>query len=391
MTVENPTNKTAPANGDGIVVAFPYTNIKLINSTATAANDLLVYIIDNTGALVLQTIVTDYSQTYDDATEAGTITFVTPPDADQQVFAIRERVQTQPFDVPINADFDAEKQETMVDNMSIQISDSQEKIDRSLKLPETFTGVFEATELPVDDELLVYSGTAGEMLNSGVTLTTLNAGATNAAASAVAAASSASAASTSEGNAATSETNAAASAVNAADSAAGVNLPSITGGDATKRLEVNSAEDGYVLVENKIEAVSALFSTNQTIVSSSEVLEFKGDSTGAIDPDSYFDNTNFRFKPTVASTWLITVEPSASVTTAANGSVLLRKNGGVITGGNISFFPAVINKVLPLGTATSIVSFNGSTDYVDVLASVSGLGTSTWGSSQNRFIAMRLS
>lgn len=239
MTVENSANKTTPANGDGVNDEFGYT-IKLINTTATAANDLDVFLIDAAGVLTLQTIVTEYTQSYDDDTESGTVTFVTPPSATEQVFMIRERVLTQPFDIPVNSDFDAEKIETMSDNMAIQISDLNENIDRSLKLPATFTGTFQATEIPVDDELLVFVGTAGTMENSGVTLTALQAGETAAAASAAAAALSETAAATSETNAATSETNAATSATDAANSAAGVNLPPITATDTGSILQVNA-------------------------------------------------------------------------------------------------------------------------------------------------------
>lgn len=54
-------------------------------------------------------------------------------------------------------------------------------------------------------------------------------------------------AATSESNAATSESNAATSETNAANSAAGVNLPSIVGGDVGKQLRVNVGETGYEL------------------------------------------------------------------------------------------------------------------------------------------------
>ena len=249
MTVQNSANKTVPANGDGVNKDFGYT-IKLINSTATAANDLDVFIIDAAGDLTLQTIITDYTQTYNDSTESGTVTFITAPTSTpfEQVFMIRERVLTQPFEIPVNSDFDAEKIETMSDNMAIQISDLNENIDRSLKLPATFTGTFQATQDPVDDNLLVFSGTTGTMVNSTTTLTTIVAGATNAAASATAAATSATNAATSETNAASSATASASSATDAANSAAGVNLPSITVTDTGSILQVKADGTAYELL-----------------------------------------------------------------------------------------------------------------------------------------------
>ena len=234
--------------GDGITVAFPYA-IKLINSTATSQNDLTVYVQDNTGTLQLKTIVTDYTQTYDDETENGTITFLTATASDEFVFAIRERVQTQPFDIPINSDFDAEKIETMVDNMSVQVSDLDEQVDRSLKLPETFVGQFDVTEAPVDDNLLVYTGTAGSMKNSGTTLTDIITGATDAAASAAAAASSASAASTSASNASTSASSASTSASNASTSASAASTSETNAGDS----ETNAAASAAAAEVAKIE------------------------------------------------------------------------------------------------------------------------------------------
>lgn len=214
MTVQNPGNKTTPQNGDGVTLIFSANDIKLIDPKT----DLLVYIIDNTGVLNLQTVDVDYTIDYDDDTEDSVLTFAIAPAADEQVFAIREREQTQPFDIPINSDFDAEKIETADDNLSIQISDIQEQVSRSLRLPETFTGDFVANQEPVDDNLLVFVGTDGTMTNSGTTLTDIVSGATDAAASAAAAAASAANAATSESNASTSETNAAASAAAAATS-----------------------------------------------------------------------------------------------------------------------------------------------------------------------------
>ena len=71
---------------------------------------------------------------------------------------------------------------------------------------------------------------------------------TNSGASETAADASETAAGLSETAAALSETNAAASETAAASSAASINLPTISGGDTDKILEVNAAEDGYDLV-----------------------------------------------------------------------------------------------------------------------------------------------
>ena len=90
--------------------------------------------------------------------------------------------------------------------------------------------------------------TAADVITAAASETAAGISETNAGASETAAAASETAAGLSETAAALSETNAGVSETNAAASAASINLPTISGGDTDKILEVNVAEDGYDLV-----------------------------------------------------------------------------------------------------------------------------------------------
>ena len=246
MTVADNPNKFSLA-GDGVTLVFPFSNLRLID-----AEDLDVSIIDNLGVSTPQVEGVDYNLAYDEDNISGTITFlISAPLATDTVFGIRNTPLEQPFDIPVNAGFDAEKIENMSDNAVVIIQDQQETLDRSIKLEEGSALSNITVPDPVDGLAII-----GNATNDGFILSTnkVDEVVDNAQASAVAAAASAAAASTSESNAATSasnaatsETNAAARAQAAADSAASVNLPTITATDTGQLVQVNAAGDGYDL------------------------------------------------------------------------------------------------------------------------------------------------
>lgn len=231
MTVQNAPNKFT-GTGDGNTTVFPFTDLRLLSDA-----DLKVYLVEG-GVQTLQTQGIDYNLSYDSNTQAGSVTFLTAPTVTQDVLGVRDRVISQPFDIPTNADFDAEKIEDMVDNTVIIVQDQQDELNRSIKTPQSYTGQSIETALPVANKILAWNATADGLVNSDADLAdienglqdSVNAAAASATAaansatqsqgSATAAALSASNASTSETNAATSETNAAASASAAATSEA---------------------------------------------------------------------------------------------------------------------------------------------------------------------------
>lgn len=224
MTVQNTTNKFT-LDGDGVTTIFPYSNIKLIETS-----DMQVYLIDSLGDATLQTEGVDYSITYDDDTESGDVTMFVAPAADEKVNGIRARPLDQPFDIPLDSDFDAEKMEKMNDNVVVMVQDQQDQLNRSLKAPQTFTGDF-VSEIVAQDQVVVGNDTGDGFKDSGVNIATLNGDLSDAVAAAEAAQAGAEAAeanasvsetnaATSASNAATSETNAATSETNAAASAA---------------------------------------------------------------------------------------------------------------------------------------------------------------------------
>jgi hypothetical protein len=96
-----------------------------------------------------------------------------------------------------------------------------------------------------DPVALAITATAADVVAAAASASAASTSASNAATSETNAATSETNAATSETNAATSESNAATSETNAAASAAGVNLPAITGGDASKLLAVKGDETGY--------------------------------------------------------------------------------------------------------------------------------------------------
>jgi hypothetical protein len=88
-------------------------------------------------------------------------------------------------------------------------------------------------------------------------------------------------------------------------------------------------------------------------------------NTEEFDTNSNFDNTtNYRFTPTVAGYYQIsaTVASSWSGTAPTHSSVAIYKNGTIFKWGEIGALSADIGSV----SVSSIISFNGSSDYVEL-------------------------
>ena len=124
------------------------------------------------------------------------------------------------------------------------------------------------------------------------------------------------------------------------------------------------AATGTVMVSGNMPAFSAYQSSAQTV--SSGVYTKVQFQTKDFDTNSNFDNaTNYRYTPTVAGYYQISssVLPSSATTQTV---ILLYKNGTafktVSAGNSINCSSAV----------SSLIYFNGSTDYVEVYVNISG-------------------
>ncbi len=158
----------------------------------------------------------------------------------------------------------------------------------------------------------------------------------------------------SETNASNSETAAGVSEVNAANSAAGVNLPSIQGGDAGKRLEVNVAEDGYDLVDppgaTAFRGALVAKTANQTISNlTGTVLTWDAED---YDTDAIHDNVTNNSRLTVpAGVVFVQLAASAFWNFGVTGwrEIIISKNG---TGS----FEGQSQDVMVVGSSSNAVS-----------------------------------
>lgn len=101
-------------------------------------------------------------------------------------------------------------------------------------------------------------------------------------------------------------------------------------------------------------------------------------NTKEFDTASCYDNsTNYRFTPTVAGYYQLNAGVYGTGTIATYIQVALYKNGSKYK----NTLAAMQNSTNGTGVVTSVVYLNGSTDYVEVYASVSGTSPSIVGSS----------
>lgn len=130
----------------------------------------------------------------------------------------------------------------------------------------------------------------------------------------------------------------------------------------------------------KLSAVGPSFSASligaQTVTSAvSTKVAF---NTKTFDNGGCFNTTNYRFTPNVAGqylvSWLVTFKSTGALT-ANTYTPSLWKNGALISNSNYA------NCASTIGTlgGQALVNMNGSTDYLELFASVTGTGTLTFG------------
>lgn len=102
-------------------------------------------------------------------------------------------------------------------------------------------------------------------------------------------------------------------------------------------------------------------------------------STVAIDTASWWNAGNTRYIPQVAGYYEVTVLVSANSTasTINLATAAILKNGSSVTEGSYVYGSYLANVSDARSSATSIVSMNGSTDYIEPAARVVGTGTLT--------------
>jgi len=95
------------------------------------------------------------------------------------------------------------------------------------------------------------------------------------------------------------------------------------------------------------------------------------------DTDSAFDSTtNFRFQPLVAGYYLVTGRIACSASTSGTVALpLIYKNGSLLLNGQ-SYIPPSGSSSMT-ATVTGLVYLNGSTDYLELWANITGTGTVT--------------
>jgi len=124
------------------------------------------------------------------------------------------------------------------------------------------------------------------------------------------------------------------------------------------------------LVINNAPAFSAYASVSQTITNG--VATKLQANTEEFDTNGNYDNvTNYRFTPTVAGYYQVTGQISATSTLTVTRIIpLLYKNGAVVKYG-VDMTATIASRSI----VSSLVYFNGSTDYAELYTLLFGSGT----------------
>ena len=115
-------------------------------------------------------------------------------------------------------------------------------------------------------------------------------------------------------------------------------------------------------------AFSAYVTTSQTVTASTYTKV--ACATEEFDTNSNYDNaTNYRFTPTVAGYYQVTGQISYTSSVTTRAIIVIYKNGAAFKFGNdLSVQTNSLN-------VSSLIYFNGSTDYVELYGWISGTGT----------------
>lgn len=166
MTVSNVTRKVR-YNGNGITTNFSYA-FKIFANT-----DLEVYLVnDSTGVAVLQTLTTHYTVAINADSDGGSVTFVTPPPATEDVLIIRNLPTTQATDFPAVNPFPEQSMEDALDKLTLLIGELEESVERSIKFSDTSTSTGINVPEPEALKFIRWNATANGLENATPTVTT---------------------------------------------------------------------------------------------------------------------------------------------------------------------------------------------------------------------------
>jgi len=145
--------------GNGATAVYPFTNMKIFSKT-----DLLVTQRDTDDTELTLTVDVDYTVTGVGDTAGGSITLTAGNLPQDYALTIRRRRPlTQNTDIRNQGDFFPEIHEDAFDHLIMVDQTQQEEIDRSMKLPETVTGVDITMPIPEALKLLRWNSSAAAL------------------------------------------------------------------------------------------------------------------------------------------------------------------------------------------------------------------------------------
>jgi len=365
--------------GDGAVTAFTYP-FPIFDDA-----DIEVY-----EDATLKTISTDYTVSGAGLSTGGTVTFVTAPASAVVVTLLRNLTIERTTDFQESGEFRSQVINDELDKQVAMAQQVNDKLNRSLRLASTDPDVTLTLPLKASraSKVLAFDS-SGNAAVSTMDLSTIENGATSAAASATAAATSETNAATSETNAATSATNAASSATAAATAAASNLYSSIQNKSAN--FTVTSTDDGALFVVDT-SAGNIVVTMPDIVTDVAEGFRVGFMKSGALNTitinragtdtinggTSYVMNADTEVATMVADAntpdnWITF---GASTTSAGSG---LTKSGSTI-----SLKPVVVEAIAlgdettPLVVGTSVVSFHAPIAFTltDVVAGLTNAQTS---------------
>ena len=137
------------------------------------------------------------------------------------------------------------------------------------------------------------------------------------------------------------------------------------------------AATGTVMVSGNMPAFSAILTSGSIGLTSNTITKVPLNSI-QFDTNSNFNaTTNYRFTPTVAGYYQINGTVRVLGTAISGGGVFLYKNGAAYLQSNTSVPPSVDSSI---GSISSVIYFNGSTDYVELYLFTIGTGLAMNGS-----------
>jgi len=138
MTVSNLVTRNQ-LSANGTVVDFAYT-FKIFD-----ASDLKVILTTTAGVDTVQTLTTDYTVSGVGTDGGGNVTFGTAPANGLTVTILRNTAITQSTDYVINDSFPASSHENALDRLTIINQHQQDRIDRSIKTPDSEVAGYDMT------------------------------------------------------------------------------------------------------------------------------------------------------------------------------------------------------------------------------------------------------